>query len=110
VSDQAASITIEALTRLDLKPTEVLAVTVGWPDLTPAQLEQFGEFLTDWLNFHHMPVAGVLVLPSGSSMQAIAPTTLTLNLQGSYTASEADSEQLAHKISQAMRRQPPSPA
>jgi hypothetical protein len=67
----------EALTRLDLKPDEILAATVGWPDCAPVQLEMFGEYLTDWLDTHHMPVAGVLVLPHGSSMQAIAPVSAT---------------------------------
>lgn len=72
MSDVAAAITIEALTRLDLKPSEVLAVTVGWPGLTPVQLEQYGEFLADWFDLHQMSVAGVLVLPQGSQVTAIA--------------------------------------
>lgn len=65
---------VEALTRLDLKPDEILAVTVGWHDATPVQLEMFGEYLTDWLDVHHMPVAGVLMLPRGSTVQAVAST------------------------------------
>ena len=66
-----AAITIEALTRLDLKPDEILAVTIGWPDLKPWQLEQFSEFLASWLDCHHMPVAGVLILPAGSQVIAL---------------------------------------
>lgn len=73
--DTPAAINIEALTRLDLKPDEILAVTVGWPNLTPVQLEQYGEFIADWLDQHNTPVAGVLILPQGSSLAAIPPPT-----------------------------------
>lgn len=66
---------VETLTRLDLKPNEILAVTVAWSNPTPAQLEQFGEFVTGWLAAHGMPVAGVLVLPPGSQVQATAPAS-----------------------------------
>lgn len=64
---------VEALTCLDLKPDEFLAVTVGWTNCTPAQLEEFGEYLAGWLRKHGMPVAGVLALPPGSSLAAVPP-------------------------------------
>lgn len=65
-------IDIEALTRLDLRPDEVLAVTLGIPGLKPMQLQEFEEFLTIWLCEHNRPVAGVLVLPQGSQLAAIS--------------------------------------
>lgn len=66
-----SSLNIEGLARLDLRPDEILAVTVGWPDLTVHQLQDFEEFLTGWLAIHGQPAAGVMVLPQGSQLAAI---------------------------------------
>jgi hypothetical protein len=65
------SLNIEALARLDLRPDEILAVTYGIPGITVDQCEQVQEWLTCWLADHGQPVAGVLVLPQGSSLAAV---------------------------------------
>jgi hypothetical protein len=77
------SINIEALGRLDLRPDEILAVTLGGPQLTPDQLAEASEWLTAWLHEHGMPVAGVLILPQGSELAAIRapePVTTTVDV------------------------------
>jgi hypothetical protein len=74
VSEQPITLDVEALTRLDLKPTEILAVTFGQP-ITPDQCVEAQERLSEWLEAHGMPVAGVIVLPPGSTMQAVAPAS-----------------------------------
>lgn len=65
------SINIEALARLDLRPDEILAVTLGTPNLTADQCAEAQEWLTDWFATHGQPVAGVLVLPQGSQLAAV---------------------------------------
>jgi hypothetical protein len=65
------TLNIEALTRLDMRPDEILAVTLGVPDLTVQQCAEAQEWLTEWLAEHGQPVAGVLVLPQGSQLAAM---------------------------------------
>jgi hypothetical protein len=62
---------IERITRLDLQPDEVLAVTVGWDDLTMEQIDDFGQLLATWLTEHGVRIAGVVILPKGSKLAAI---------------------------------------
>lgn len=65
------SLNIEGLARLDLRPDEILAITLGVPNLDIDQCEQVSEYLTGWLAVHGQPVAGVLVLPQGTHLAAI---------------------------------------
>src|SRR5690348_1050951 len=67
MTEQPITLDFEALTRLDLKPTEILAVTFGQA-ATPDQCVEAQKMLADWLDTHGMPVAGVIVLAPGSKI------------------------------------------
>jgi hypothetical protein len=80
-------LTIEALARLDLRPDEILAVTLGGLEASHADFGQIGEDITEWLAVHGQPVAGVMVLPEGSGLAAIraqGSATVCLNAQGGW--------------------------
>ena len=68
---QPPSLNIEALARLDLRPDEILAVTLGGLDPARMNVAQMAEDITEWLAAHGQPVAGVMVLPQGSQLAAL---------------------------------------
>lgn len=109
-SSKQPSLNIEALARLDLRPDEILAVTLGIPDLTIDQCAEAQDWLTAWLAEHGQPVAGVLVLPQGSQLAAIRapePATVDISLKDALISKD-DIDQFVREISERIRRDPPS--
>jgi hypothetical protein len=64
-----AKIDVELLTRLDLKPGEVLGITLGI-DLTPLQMREVQDYVAARLAEHGLPGA-VVVLPKGCQLTAL---------------------------------------
>lgn len=109
-SPTPASLNIEALARLDLRPDEILAVTYGMPGMTPRQCAEAQEWLTAWLADHGQPAAGVLVLPQGSGLAAIRapePVTVNIDIKGSILNDDKFAE-WTREFAKQIRRDPPT--
>lgn len=103
------SLNIEGLARLDLRPDEILAVTLAVPDLTAQQCEEAQSYIAARLHEYGQPVAGVLVLPQGSQLAAIrAPKPVTVNVDFSGTKwTSAQMDEFVREFTKRIQRQPP---